>query len=81
MARRILQPRGEVVEVLIDLRDGQQHLAHMTFRDCPLTAFHAEMSAQYDGLCNYCNGTGYFLRFEKIRSLEDVPESSEESKA
>lgn len=68
---RVIDPRGGVFKIVMDLRDGKEYVTHVSMGTCPFKSFHVQMRDQ-GKTCYLCNGKDNYLRFEEMRVIRSV---------
>jgi hypothetical protein len=63
---KVLAPIGAIFEMKMDMRDGTEMTAHVSIQKCH--SMHHALKQP----CHRCNDGGYYLRFEKTRTLEGI---------
>lgn len=68
---RVIDPRGGIFRITMDLRDGKEYITHVSMGTCPFKSFHVQMRDQ-GKTCYLCNGKDNYLRFEEMRVIRSV---------
>lgn len=68
---RVIDPRGGIFQITMDLRDGKEYVSHVSMGSCPFKPFHVQMRDQ-GKTCYLCNGKDHYLRFEEMRVIRSV---------